>query len=295
MSARIWAIPLAFLLMTSAYSAATPATALHAARLENDIEYARVNGVSLRMDASIPLAAKKSPAVIIVHGGAWVAGDRRYNVQPLFQPLTDAGFAWFSISYRLATDVSQFGAAVSDVREAIRFVKSHAADYHIDPDKIALIGESAGGQLAAMAVLRGGPDTSVKAVVALYTPSDLVSLAKNSTYIPASVRNSIHGTPWEALVLAGLAQLSPINSVRPGMPPFLLIHGTADSMVPFAQSREMCNRMQQAGASCELYPVIGGGHGIRWWESSPKLATAYKHKMIEWLRQQLGTPAALSS
>ena len=98
-----------------------------------------------------------------------------WNVQPLFQPLTDAGFAWFSISYRLATDISQFGAAVSDVREAIRFVKSHAADYHIDPEKIALIGESAGGQLAEMAVLRGGPDTSVKAVVALYTPSDLVS------------------------------------------------------------------------------------------------------------------------
>jgi acetyl esterase len=299
MLARVWALffPL-LLIMISAYSTAGAAphdTELHAARLETDVEYARVNGISLRMDANIPAAAKKSPAVIIVHGGAWVAGDRRYNVQPLFQPLTDAGFAWFSISYRLATDISQFGAAVSDVREAIRFVKSHAADYHIDADKIALVGESAGGQLAAMAVLRGGPDTSVKAVVALYTPSDLVSLAKNSAYIPASVRNSIHGTPWEPLVLAGLAQLSPINSVRPGMPPFLLIHGTADSMVPFAQSREMCDRMQQAGASCELYPVEGGGHGMRWWESSPKLAAAYKHKMIEWLRQELGGAVALPS
>jgi acetyl esterase len=299
MLARVWALffPL-LLIMISAYStagAASPDTELQAARLETDVEYARVNGISLRMDASIPAAAKKSPAVIIVHGGAWVAGDRRYNVQPLFQPLTDAGFGWFSISYRLATDISQFGAAVSDVREAIRFVKSHAAAYHIDPDKIALVGESAGGQLAAMAVLRGGPDTSVKAVVALYTPSDLVSLAKNSTYIPASIRNSVRGTPWEALVLAGLAQLSPINSIRPGMPPFLLIHGTADSLVPFAQSREMCDRMQQAGASCELYPVVGGGHGMRWWESSPNLATAYKRKMIEWLRQELGAPVAVTS
>jgi acetyl esterase len=109
------------------------------------------------------------------------------------------------------------------------------------------------------------------------------------------VRNSIHGTPWEALVLAGLAQLSPINSIRSGMPPFLLIHGTADSMVPFSQSREMCDRMQHAGASCELYPVVGGGHGMRWWESSPKLAIAYKQKMIEWLRQELGAPVALTS
>ncbi|MFL6353017.1 MAG: alpha/beta hydrolase fold domain-containing protein [Bryobacteraceae bacterium] len=296
MPARLWALFFPFLLtMSSAYStarAASPATELHAARQEGDIEYARVSGVSLRMDASIPAGAKRSPAVIIVHGGAWVAGDRKFNVQPLFQPLTDAGFAWFSISYRLATDITQFGAAVSDVREAIRFVKSHAAEYHIDPDEMALIGESAGGQLAAMAVLRGGPDTSVKAVVALYTPSDLVSLAKDSTYIPASVRNSVRGTPFEALVLAGLAQLSPINNVGPGMPPFLFIHGTADSMVPFTQSQEMCNRMQQAGASCELYPVVGGGHGMRWWESSPRLATGYKRKIIDWLRQELGSPTA---
>jgi acetyl esterase len=299
MSARLGAFFFPFLLMMfSGYSTATGPSRhieLHEARLETDVEYARSNGISLRMDASIPAGAEKCPSVIIVHGGAWVAGDRRYNVQPLFQPLTEAGFAWFSISYRLATDVSQFGAAINDVQEAIRFVKSHAAEYHIDPNNIALVGESAGGQLAAMAVLRGGPDTSVKAVVALCTPSDLVSLAKTSTYIPASVRNSVRGTLWEGLMLAGLAQLSPINSVRPGMPPFLFIHGTADSLVPFAQSREMCSRMRQAGASCEVYPVEGGGHGIRWWESSPKLATAYKRKMIQWLRQELGAPTALAS
>jgi len=277
--------------MISAHSAAPSVSRhaeSHAARLERNIEYAHVGGITLCMDASIPIGAEKSPSVIIVHGGGWVAGDRRFNVQPLFQPLTDAGFAWFSISYRLATDVSQFGAAIGDVQEAIRFVKSHAGDYHIDPDRIALIGESAGGQLAAMAVLRGGSDTSVKAVVGLYAPSDLVSLAKTSSYIPASVRDSVRGTPWEGFVLDGLAQLSPINSIRAGMPPFLLIHGTADSMVPFAQSRDMCNRMRQAGGSCELYPVEGGGHGIRWWQSSPKLAGAYKHKMVEWLRQELG-------
>jgi alpha-L-fucosidase 2 len=195
----------------------------------------------------------------------------------------------------LSTDISQFGAAINDVQEAIRFIKSHAAEYRIDPDRIGLIGESAGGQLAAMALLRGGFDISIKAMIALYTPSDLVSLAQSSEYIPASVRNSVRGTPWEGLVLAGLAQLSPINSVRANMPPFLFIHGTADSLVPFAQSREMCNRMHQAGATCELYPVEGGGHGIRWWESSPKLASAYKQKMIDWLRQELGAPTAVPS
>jgi alpha-L-fucosidase 2 len=274
---------------------AASAAQLPRAETIKDIEYARVNGVSLRMDACIPEASKRLPAVIIVHGGGWVAGDRRYSVEPLFQPLTDAGFAWFSISYRLARDVTQFGAGISDVQEAIRFVKSQAAKYNVDPDRIALVGESAGGQLAAMAALRGGPDTSVRAVVALYTPTDLVSLLKNSDYVPPQIRDSVRGTPFESLILAGLAQLSPIDNVRPSMPPFLFIHGTADALVPFEQSSDMCDRMKRAGASCEIYPVEGGGHGIRWWESSPKLARGYKHKMVQWLREELGSPDAANS
>jgi alpha-L-fucosidase 2 len=269
------------------------ATAAQLPRTESikDIEYAKVNGVSLRMDASIPESSKRLPAVIIVHGGGWVAGDRRYSVEPLFHPLTEAGFAWFSISYRLAKDVTQFGAGIADVQEAIRFVKSHAAQYNIDPDRIALIGESAGGQLAAMATLRGGPDTSVRAVVALYTPTDLVSLVKNSNYVPPQIRDSVRGTPFESMIMAGLAQLSPIDNVRSSMPPFLFIHGTADALVPFEQSSEMCDRMRKAGASCEIYPVEGAGHGIRWWESYPKLARGYKQKMVQWLREELGSDA----
>jgi alpha-L-fucosidase 2 len=278
-------------------------TVLNAARRDvpashhvfEDIEYARVDGVGLRLDASLPASSERTPAVILVHGGGWVAGDRRIDVEPLFEPLNDAGFAWFSISYRLAKDLTQFGVAINDVAEAIRYVRAHAAEFNIDPDKIALIGESAGGQLAAMAALRGHGDTAVKAVVALYTPSDLVDLVQTSNYIPAQIRNSVRGTPWENLILAGLTQLSPIDNVRPNMPPFLFIHGTADSLVPFRQSREMCDRMKKAGATCEVYPVEGGGHGIRWWESSPRQAVAYKHKMVEWLRQELTTRDAVGS
>jgi len=260
-----------------------------------DIEYARVGDVRLNMDASLPASSVKTPAAILVHGGGWVAGDRRIDVQPLFKPLTDAGFAWFSISYRLATNVMQFGVAIDDVQSAVHYVRTHAAEFHVDPNKIVLIGESAGGQLAAMAALRADSDTRVAAVVALYAPSDLVTLVKNTNFLPARIRNSVQGTPWESLILAGLAQLSPIDNVRKDMPPFLLIHGTGDSLVPFEQSREMCDRMKQAGASCELYPVEGAGHGIRWWESSPRLAAAYKQKMIDWLRVQLGVAETISS
>ena len=294
MLGRIWAFPLLLsLFMPNTLSAAPPE--LRAPQSIRDIEYARAGNVSLRMDASIFAGSEKTPAVIIVHGGGWVAGDRRIDVQPLFAPLTEAGFAWFSISYRLATNVTQFGVAINDVQAAIRYVRSHAAEFHIDPDRIALIGESAGGQLAAMEVLRGGPDTAVAAVVGLYTPFDLVSLVKTSNYVPSQIRDSVRGTPWESLILAGLSQLSPIENVRRDMPPFLLIHGTADSLVPFQQSCDMCDRMKKVGASCELYPVEGAGHGIRWWESSPRFAGAYKRKMIDWLRAQLGVSQAVSS
>ncbi len=287
---RAFSLPV-FLLMVNVLGAAIPEVR---PELMNDIEYARPNGVSLRMDASIPAGGEKVPAVIIVHGGGWVAGDKRIDVQPLFKPLSDAGFAWFSINYRLAADLTQFGVAIGDVQQAIRYVRSHAAEFHVDPDRIGLIGESAGGQLAAMAALRGDRDTAVKAVVALYTPSDLATLLNQSNYIPPRIRDSVRGTPWESLILAGLAQLSPIENVRRDMPPFLFIHGTADPLVPFQQSVAMCARMKKAGASCEVYPVEGAGHGIRWWESS-RFAAAYKEKMIQWLRQELGKPEPVSS
>ncbi len=298
MLGRTWPLFLLFILSmintSSATAAQSHASAPHRCVLRPDIEYSRVAGASLKLDACVPQSAAKAPAVIIVHGGGWVRGNRQLDVAPLFEPLSAEGFAWFSIDYRLATDVTHFGVAIDDVQQAIRFVKSHAAEFNVDPNNLALIGESAGGHLAAMAVLRA-PDPAIKAVVALYAPTDLVTLVKNSAYIPARIRNSVQGTPWEGLILAGLAQLSPANNVRRDMPPFLFIHGTEDPLVPFTQSSDMCSRMRQAGASCEVYAVDGAGHGLRWWESYPKLAAAYKHKMVQWLREQLGTRDALAS
>jgi acetyl esterase len=258
-----------------------------AAEVHTDIEYSRAGGTSLRLDASIPDGSGPFPAVIIVHGGGWVRGDKRIDVAPLFKPLSDAGIAWFSINYRLAGDPLLFGLAVNDVEAAIRFVKQNAGQYRIDPDRLALIGESAGGQLAGMAALNNAPGTSVKAVVALYAPTDLVSLVKDSELIPSAIRDSVKGTPFEGLLLARLAQLSPIEKVRAGMPPFLLIHGTADPLVPFAQSRAMCMKMQSVGASCDLFKVPGAGHGMRRWEGNPEISEPYKREMIHWLLEQL--------
>ncbi len=210
------------------------------------------------------------------------------SVEPLLRPLGDAGFAWFSISYRLAGESALFGAAIQDVETAVLYVRQHAGEYHIDPRRLALAGESAGGQLAAMAAISPELRGAVKAVVALYSPSDLVGLAKTSNRVPPELRRAIEGTPWAEFLLGGLQRLSPLYNVRPDMPPFLLIHGTADTLVPFEQSERLCERMHEAGASCELYAVKGGGHGIRWWEHTHSM-TSYKKKMVEWLEQILST------
>jgi acetyl esterase len=283
MIARNWALSVILPMILNSLAASAQ---VHPPGLIRDVEYAQADGISLRLDACLPKSSTKTPAVIIVHGGGWVRGDRRIDVQPLFEPLSQAGLAWFSISYRLATDVTQFGVAIDDVQAAIRYVKTHADEYNVDPSRIGLIGESAGGQLAAMAVLRGGADVAVKAVVAIYTPTDLVSLVKNSRYLPAQMQNAIKGGPWENFILAGLSQLSPIENVRRGMPPFLFIHGTSDMLVPFEQSKQMCDRMRKVGASCELCPVEGAGHGIRWWDSN-RASAVFKGKMVPWLQKQL--------
>jgi alpha-L-fucosidase 2 len=263
-----------------------------------DVEFGQAGGQSLRMDAYVPEGGGPFPAVIIVHGGAWVTGDRKRSVQPLFAPLSNAGFAWFSISYRLAStgdadsissgiaSAALLGAAVDDVRDAVGYVKRRAADYRVDPNRIALIGESAGGQLASMAALKPTTEGPVAAVVAFYSPSNLANLVQTMKQIPDSIRQAVKGTPFEDLLMATLRGLSPINWVRRDSPPFLLIHGTQDGVVPFEQSVDMCNAMRKAGAACDLYPVDGGGHGVRWWESIPG-QTAYKQYFTRWLAENI--------
>jgi alpha-L-fucosidase 2 len=256
-----------------------------------NVEYGRAGDYSLRLDANIPDGTGPFPAAIIVHGGGWVVGDRKRSVEPLFQPLSSHGFAWFSISYRLPTDISSNGFAaalmlgtqISDVRQAVAYVKGHASEYHLDANRIALLGESAGGQLAEMAALKPGRDGAVRAVVALYSPSDLAMLARTARFIPDSLRQVVKNSALDAMLMAGLTELSPVSWVRKDAPPFLLIHGTEDQWVPFEQSKQMCEKMHAAGGRCELYPVEGAGHGIRWWEAAG--ATGYKERMMAWLEK----------
>ena len=261
-----------------------------------DIEYGQARKVTLRLDAHIPDGRGPFAAAIVVHGGAWVAGDRINSVRPLLDPLSDARIAWFSISYRLAADVArnpvgaamQMGTAESDVRRAVAFVKEHASEYRVNANKIVLIGESAGGQLASMAALRPDADGTVQGVVAFYTPSDLATLVRTSSFIPDNIRDAVKGTMFDNILMAGLTEFSPINAVSSAAPPFLLIHGTDDNVVPFAQSERFCDKLRESNVACEVYPVKGGAHGIRSWEYA-KL-TDYKRPMVRWIEKVLAKP-----
>jgi acetyl esterase/lipase len=137
--------------------------------VRRDLEYGRSGGQSLHLDAFLPRGSGPFPGILLVHGGGWVTGDRILNLEPLFEPLLGAGFACLSISYRLARDMTSIGAAVEDVEMATNYVAAHAGEFRIDKDKLALVGESAGGQLAAMAMF-GQSAEAVKAAVLLYAP-----------------------------------------------------------------------------------------------------------------------------
>src|SRR6202158_2818554 len=124
----------------------------------NDVHYGEVHGFQLTLDAHIPDASGPFPAAILVHGGGWVAGDKQQYITYIFQPLSDAGFAWFSVNYRLAPQY-KFPADADDVEAGIRFVKANAARYKVDPRRIALLGESAGGHLVSYVGARNRADS----------------------------------------------------------------------------------------------------------------------------------------
>jgi alpha-L-fucosidase 2 len=260
-----------------------------------DVEYARPDGKPLLLDVHVPDGTGPFPAAILVHGGGFDGGSKSTNVRPLFQPLSENGFAWFSIDYRLAP-AAKFPEAIADLNSAIVWVKSHAAEYHVDISRIALIGESAGGFLVNYAGTHETHDTKVAAIVDFYGPSDYGKLALFRRDHPeqfdmatinrhASNGGGIHFFGVEALDEPGLAKLSslaPIAAVHKGMQPFLIIHGTHDDQVAYVQSTDFCQAIQ-AVSVCKLITIEGGGHGMSRW-TAPEMQH-WKAEMIAWLKQ----------
>jgi acetyl esterase len=265
---------------------------------KKDVEYARPGGKPVLLDLHVPDGPGPFAAAILVHGGGFDEGSKSTNVRPLFEPLANAGFAWFSIDYRLAPEF-RFPQANDDLNSAIRWVKANAAAYRVDVSKIAIIGESAGGFLVNYAGTHETPETRVAAVVDFYGPVDYGKLAQqrrdhpelfNMTSIDKHMANggSTRFLGAEQLDAAGLAKLravAPIYAVHKGMPPFLCIHGTKDDQVSYDQSPAMCDAMHKVGAVCDLISIEGGGHGMSGWRA-PEMQH-WKPEMIAWLAKTL--------
>jgi acetyl esterase/lipase len=255
------------------------------ARLLKDVVYGHAAGADLTLDASIPDGRGPFPAAVLVHGGGWVAGDKQQYINYIFEPLSKAGFAWFSINYRLAPRY-QFPAPADDIEQAIRFVKAHADEYGIDPKRIALIGESAGGHLVSYVGARNQPGSRVAAVVSLYGIHDFISAAMEWKPFPHEVLDLLGVKQINAETAPLLIKASPVVYVSKDMPPFLLIHGSKDEDVPYDQSLEMCSRMKQLGARCHLITIPGAPHGMDHWEPHPEWLW-YKKTMVDWLHKTL--------
>lgn len=260
--------------------------------LHSDIEYGMAAGVSLRLDASVPEGDGPFPVAILVHGGGWSDGDkanvgsvgRGADISPWFAPLTAAKFTWFSINYRLAP-AHRWPACFEDVQTAIRWVKAHAREFKGDPDRIAIFGHSAGGHLATLAGVLGAGDTRVQAVVGYAPVTDFEFELPARGGLSLSLQN-LHNQPKEVTPesLAILRETAPVNLVKPGLPPFLLLHGDADRTVPYPTSVNFQAKLRAAGVTCDLITIPGAPHGLLAWE---KFSPDYTAQMIAWLRVNL--------
>ena len=189
------------------------------AEFRSDVEYGNVDGESLKLDASIPDGEGPFPIAILIHGGGWGGGDKAVVHVPPTKPLTDANFTWFSIDYRLAPK-HRWPACSDDVRTAIRWVKEHAAEFKGDPDRIALIGYSAGGHLAAYAAATADDETRPQALVVLAGPTDLVAdCERRSGVSPALQALFDHDIKLDDAIRAKLRDASPLSHLTSNLPP----------------------------------------------------------------------------
>ncbi|AWZ08746.1 MULTISPECIES: alpha/beta hydrolase [unclassified Streptomyces] len=252
------------------------------------VTYATSPGYRPRLlDVLVPEGEGPFPAVVWIHGGGWLDGDRRYPpptvpVELLHGSVLGAGLALVSIDYRHSLE-APFPAQLHDVKAAIRYVRQFAAVLGVDPDRIGVWGESAGGHLAALAGVVGADtpdaaalegvqgvgagDTAVRAVVDWYGVSDLVTLAEHP--MPPMPGGAEFPDPYEALLGAAVAErpelaraASPVTYAVEGSdpPPFLLIHGTLDGLVPYSQSEQLAAVLTKAGGEVTLTPVEGADH-----------------------------------
>jgi acetyl esterase/lipase len=260
----------------------------------------------LEMDLWLPPGTgDPAPVVVFLHGGGWRLGSRHSagpafaGAEPTpFERVAQAGVAVASVDYRLSGEAT-WPAQLHDAKAAVRWLRARAGDVGVDPDRIAAWGESAGGHLAALLGLTGddpvlegdvgvtGPSSAVSAVAAWYSPTDLVDFVTDTGGDPddATTREAqLLGAP-PSTVPERAAQASPISHVRADAPPFLLLHGRADRLIPCVQSERLYAALVEAGVDAELDVHEDADH---MWLGSPDAAAKALDRTIDVLSRRLG-------
>ncbi len=254
-----------------------------------DLVYSQTGGVDRLADLYLPQGLHGLiPVIVWVHGGGWRFGDRKL-APDLSRWFAERGFAIVSFDYRLSDEV-KFPEPVVDVKTAVRWVRSIAAEYSLDPEAIGLWGSSAGGHLSACAALSGaqfegdehvGYSSAVQAVVDGYGPTDFSRIDQDRIAVPPKVpdaetvlvRNVLPAADpnsFESRHLgvsvaedpAAVARANPVNYAHAGAPPFLILHGESDGLVPWTQSQLLYDALAAVGNEVTLVTYERLGHGF---------------------------------
>jgi acetyl esterase/lipase len=252
-------------------AAPTEAPGTPAVELPYEIRRSIAFSGSLKLDLYLPTETPGPfPAVVYIHGGGWRAGERS-QFRPQAIHMASRGFVGAAIDHRLVPD-DLFPAALHDAKAAVRWLRASADTYNIDPSRIGVAGGSSGGHLAALvgttdgvADFEGGGNltfsSAVQAVAAFNPIIDLVDFLEREDWWAVDIIELLLGVSF-ADDPDAWANASPISHVTAAAPPFLLLHGTDDETVPYAQSVDMMNALIEVGVVAELFTADGAGHGF---------------------------------
>jgi acetyl esterase/lipase len=264
--------PAALALLTCLLFSLPSAAAQQTGTVVKDIEFATVNGQSLKLDLYLPANPKGSSLVVWIHGGGWRAGSRN---SCSISWLSQYGYTVASISYRF-TDVAQFPAQLHDCKGAIRWLRAHAGEYGYQAGRIGISGASAGGHLAALVGTTGGmkklegtvggnldQSSRVQAVADYFGATDFILRSKTQPSRANKEGSVVYyllgGGADEKVKLA--KQASAAYHVSKDDPPLLIFHGDMDKTVLLDQSQAIERVYKKAGLAVELHVLEGSGHG----------------------------------
>jgi acetyl esterase/lipase len=246
-------------------------------RVCRDLAYVTEGHERQKLDLYLPEREENHPLIIWIHGGAFLMGSKEGSSDdPLPLDYLAQGYALASINYRLSQHAI-FPAQIEDCKAAVRWLRAHAARFNLDPTRFAAWGPSAGGHLSAMLGTTGhvtefdvgehlAVSSQVQVVVDYFGPTDFLQM--DAQRLPDGQLHNPPDSPESELVggplqenKAKVARANPITYINSNAPPFLIVHGDQDPLVPYQQSILLVKALQEAGVEVTFYTVEGAGHG----------------------------------